>query len=48
MENNDKVILPRLEEETFCVNDTNDNDYNKKSWQDQVKNIFDYAKLKYH
>ena len=31
VENNDQVILPRLEEETFCVIDTNDNDYNKKS-----------------
>ena len=37
VENNDQVILPRLEEETFCVIDTHDNDYNKKSWQDQVK-----------
>ena len=37
VKNNDQVILPRLEEETFCVIDTNDNDYNKKSWQDQVK-----------
>ena len=37
VENNDQVILPRLEEETFCVIDTHDNDYNKKCWQDQVK-----------
>ena len=37
VENNDQVILPRLEKETFCVIDTHDNDYNKKSWQDLVK-----------
>ena len=37
VENNDQMIRPRLEEETFCVIDTHDNDYNKKSWQDQVK-----------
>ena len=37
VENNDQVILPRLEAETFWVIGTHDNDYNKKSWQDQVK-----------
>ena len=37
VENNDQVILPGLEAETFWVIDTHDNDYNKKSWQDQVK-----------
>ena len=37
VENNDHVILPMLEEETFCVIGTHDNDYNKKCWQDQVK-----------
>ena len=37
VENNDQVILPRLEEETFCVVGTHDNHYNKKSRQDQVK-----------
>ena len=37
VENNDQVILPRLEAETFRVIGTHDNDYNKKSWQDQVK-----------
>ena len=37
VENNDQVILPGLEEETFWVIGTHDNDYNKKSWQDQVK-----------
>ena len=37
VENNDQVILPRHEEETFCVIGTHDNDYNKKSRQDQVK-----------
>ena len=37
MENSDQVILPRLEAETFRVIGKHDNDYNKKSWQDQVK-----------
>ena len=37
VENNDQVILPGLEAETFWVIATHDNDYNKKSWQDQVK-----------
>ena len=37
VENNDQVILARLEEETFCVIGTHDNDYNKKSRQDQLK-----------
>ena len=39
VENNNQVILPRLEEETFWVIGTHNNDYNKKFWQDQV-NIF--------
>ena len=37
VENNDQVILPGLEEETFWVIGTHDNDYIKKCWQDQVK-----------
>ena len=37
VENHDQVILLRLEEETFCVIGRHDNDYNKKSRQDQVK-----------
>ena len=37
VENNDQVILAGLEEETFWVIGTHDNDYNKKSRQDQVK-----------
>ena len=37
VENNNQVILPGLEEETFWVFGTHDNDYNKKSRQDQVK-----------
>ena len=37
MENNDQVILTGLEEETFWVIGTHDNDYNKKFWQEQVK-----------
>ena len=48
VENNDQVILAGLEAETFWVIGTYDNDYNKKSWQDQVKNIFDYDEFKYH
>ena len=39
VENNNQVILPGLEEETFWVIGTHDNDYNKKFWQDQVKII---------
>ena len=39
VENNDQVILPGLEEETFWVIGTHDNEYNKKFWQDQVKII---------
>ena len=34
MENNDQVIRAGLEEKTFWVIGTHDNDYNKKSWQD--------------
>ena len=37
VENNDQVILPWLEEETFWVIGTHANEYNKKFWQDQVK-----------
>ena len=37
MENNEQVILAGLEAETLWVIGTHDNDYNKKSWQDQVK-----------
>ena len=37
VENNDQVILPGLEEETIWVIGTYNNDFNKKSWQDQVK-----------
>ena len=37
VENNDKVFLPGLEEETFWVIGTHNNDYNKNSRQDQVK-----------
>ena len=37
VENNDQLILARLEAETFWVIGTYNNDYNKKSWQDQVK-----------
>ena len=49
VKNNDQVILPGLEVETFWVIGIHDNDYdyNKKSWQDR-KNLFDYAELKYH
>ena len=35
--NNDQVILAGLEAETFWVIGIYNNDYNKKSWQDQVK-----------
>ena len=34
VKNNDQVILAGLEEETFWVIGTHDNDYNKKSWKD--------------
>ena len=37
VENNDQVILAGLEAETLLEIGTHDNDYNKKSWQDQVK-----------
>ena len=37
VKNNDQVILAGLEAETFWVIGTHDNDYNKKSRQDQVK-----------
>ena len=37
VENNDQMILPGLEAETFWVIGTHDSDYNKKCWQDQVK-----------
>ena len=37
VENNDQVILPGLEEETFWVIGTHANEYNKKFWQAQVK-----------
>ena len=39
MENTNQVILHRLEAGTFLVIGTHDNDYNKKSWHDQVKII---------
>ena len=48
VENNDQVILPGLEEETFWVIGTHANEYNKKFWQDQVKIFFNYAELMYH
>ena len=34
--NNDQVILPGFESETICVLGTHYNEYNKKSWQDQI------------
>ena len=37
VENNNLVILPRLEDEIFWVIGTHENDYNKKFWQDQIK-----------
>ena len=37
VENNDQVIIPGLETGTFWVIGRHDKDYNKKSWQDQVK-----------
>ena len=45
--NNDQVILPGFESETICVLGTHYNEYNKKSWQDQINFFFDYAELKY-
>ena len=48
MENNDQVIMPGFETGTFRVIGRHDKDNNKKSRQDQIKNIFDYAELKYH
>ena len=40
VKNNDQVILSRLETGIFWVIGTQDNDYNKNSWQDQVKNFW--------
>ena len=40
VENNDQVILPGLEAETFWVIGTHNNDFNKKSRQDQIKFFF--------
>ena len=37
VETNDQVILPGIETETFWVISTHNNDYNEKSWQDQLK-----------
>ena len=37
VENNDQVILPGIEAETFWVLGTHNNNNNKKSLQDQVK-----------
>ena len=37
VENNDQVILPGIEEETFWVIGTHANEYNTKFWQDQLK-----------
>ena len=37
VKNNDQVILAGLEAETFLVIGTYDNNYKKKSWQDEVK-----------
>ena len=48
VENNDQVIIPGFETGTFRVIGRHDKDNNKKSRQDQIKNIFDYAELKYH
>ena len=39
VENNDQVILSGIETETIWVIGTHDNDYNKKSWKDQLKNF---------
>ena len=48
VENNDQVIMPGFETGTFRVFGRHDKDNNKKSRQDQIKNIFDYAELKYN
>ena len=48
VEKKDKVILPGLEPENFWLIGTHNNDYSKKSRQDQIKFFFDYAELKYH
>ena len=48
VENNDQVIMPGFETGTFRVIGRHDKDNNKKSRQDQIKNIFDYAELKYN
>ena len=37
VEYNDQLILPGLETGTSWVISTHNNDYNEKSWQDQVK-----------
>ena len=37
VENNNQVILSGIEAETIWVIGTHDNNYNKKSWQDQLK-----------
>ena len=37
VEKNDQVILSELESETIWVIGTHYNEYNKKSWQDQIK-----------
>ena len=37
VKNNDQVILSGIEAETIWVIGTHDNNYNKKSWQDQLK-----------
>ena len=47
MENNDQVILSGFESETNWVIGTHYNEYNKKSWQDQINFFFDYAELKF-
>ena len=48
VKNNDQVIMPGFETGTFRVIGRQDKDNNKKSRQDQIKNTFDYADLKYH
>ena len=40
VDNNEQLILARLETGIFWVIGTQDNDYNKKSLQDQVKNFW--------
>ena len=49
VEDNDQVILTRLEAETFLVIGTHNNDYNfyKEILTGPSKNIFDYAEFKY-